>query len=119
MKLAFIGMGVMGLPMAGHLKKAGYQVTVFNRSPEKALKFQELYGGRISDFPADAAKDSDVTFLCVGNDDDVRKVTLGEKGVLATMRPGSILVDHTTTSENLALELSQSCSEKNISFLDI
>ncbi|MFK7826843.1 MAG: NAD(P)-dependent oxidoreductase [Oligoflexales bacterium] len=118
MKLAFIGLGVMGFPMAGHLKRAGHQITVYNRTKEKALRFKEIHGGAFSDSPIEAVKEAEVIFLCVGNDDDVRAITHGEYGVLVGMQPGSILVDHTTTSADLAQELADLCNKQKASFLD-
>lgn len=118
MKVAFIGLGVMGLPMAGHLKKAGHEVLVFNRTTEKAEKFQQIHGGRFADSPAEAASGSEVIFLCLGNDDDVRAVTQGEKGVFAGMKESSVLVDHTTTSAYLAKELARMCEDRRSAFLD-
>ena len=98
MKVAFIGLGVMGYPMAGHLQKAGHEVCVFNRSQEKAEKWQAEFSGTTAKTPALAAKNCDIVFCCVGNDDDLRQVVLGENGILAGMPKGSILVDHTTAS---------------------
>lgn len=118
MKLAFIGMGVMGFPMAGHLQKAGYDVTVYNRTAAKAESWAQTYGGHWAETPAKAAEGADIVFCCVGNDDDLRQVTLGEHGVLSRMQAGSILVDHTTVSAEIARELAQVTSEKHIGFLD-
>ena len=117
-RLAFIGLGVMGFPMAGHLQKKGYQVTVYNRSEAKALAWVAEYGGAAAYTPALAAQNADVVMLCVGNDQDVRSVVYGEKGVLATMKAGAVLVDHTTASADLARELATACLNKNIGFLD-
>ena len=103
--LAFIGLGVMGYPMAGHLANAGYAVTVYNRSQEKAAAWVKEYRGNHAATPAEAAEQADMVFTCVGNDDDVRSVTLGKDGVLAGLRTGGILVDHTTASPKLAREL--------------
>ncbi|WP_435215204.1 NAD(P)-dependent oxidoreductase [Luminiphilus sp. nBUS_16] len=116
--LGFIGLGAMGFPMAGHLQTAGYATTVFNRSPDKASRWQETYGGKTALTPAASARDADVVFVCVGNDDDVREVTLGNQGVLETLKPGSLLIDHTTASADLAQELQSACMEKDIGFLD-
>ena len=118
LKVAFIGLGVMGFPMASHLINAGHQVTVYNRTREKALKFREAHGGRVSNSPFEAVKQAEVIFLCVGNDDDVRAVTNGEVGVLKGLQPGSILVDHTTTSASLAQELAELCKKSKAFFLD-
>ena len=92
MKVAFIGLGVMGYPMAGHLAKANIDVCVYNRSHEKALAWQAEFGGSVATTPALAAQGCDLVFCCVGNDDDVRQVTLGENGILAGMPQGSIFV---------------------------
>lgn len=118
MRVAFIGLGVMGFPMAGHLQKAGMQVTVYNRSAEKARKWCKHYGGEMAKTPADAAKGCQIVLVCVGNDDDVRQVTLGAAGALSGMSPGTILVDHTTASAKLARELYAAAKEKRIGFLD-
>ncbi len=120
MKTAFIGLGVMGFPMAGYLAARGYGVTVFNRSPDKARRWLEQNGGSMADTPADAdaASGADIVFCCVGNDDDVREVTLGEAGALQSMSPGSILVDHTTASATLARELHAVAGERQVGFLD-
>ena len=115
---AFIGLGAMGFPMAGHLQRAGYPTTVYNRSPTKASHWHETYQGKTAPTPAEAALNADLVFVCVGNDDDVREVTLGNQGVLATLKPGSILIDHTTASADLARELQSACQKKNIGFLD-
>lgn len=117
-KVAFVGLGVMGFPMAGHLQQKGEQVCVYNRTQHKALDWVQQYGGRSAPTPAEAAADADLVMLCVGNDDDVRSVVYGGQGVLATMQPGSILVDHTTASADLARELALACKEKGIGFLD-
>ena len=118
MKLSFIGLGVMGYPMAGHLKKAGHDVCVYNRTAKKAEDWVKEYGGTFAITPRDAAKGADIVFVCVGNDDDVRSVVFGDDGALAEMSTGATLVDHTTTSANLARELGVAANEKNIKFLD-
>jgi 3-hydroxyisobutyrate dehydrogenase len=118
MKVAFIGLGVMGYPMAGHLQKAGYDVCVYNRSEEKAQKWQTEFSGRFAKTPALAAQGCEIVFCCVGNDDDVRQVVLGEQGILAGMPKGSILVDHTTASANIARELAELASKQGQHFLD-
>tara|TARA_R110001583_G_scaffold3468_7_gene22122 strand:+ start:13850 stop:14713 length:864 start_codon:yes stop_codon:yes gene_type:complete len=118
MKVAFIGLGVMGYPMAGHLQKAGHDVCVYNRSVEKAQKWQAEFSGSFAQTPAQAAKDCDIVFCCVGNDDDVRQVALGEEGVFAGLSKGSIFVDHTTASAELARELGGIAKEQNKYFLD-
>jgi len=118
LNLAFIGLGVMGSPMAGHLAKAGYSVTVFNRTTEKAKQWAASHGGLIGQTPAEAAKNADIVFCCVGNDDDVRSVTTGENGVISAMKVGSILVDHTTASAELASELDTACRAAGLHFID-
>jgi len=118
MKVAFIGLGVMGYPMAGHLKQAGMDVCVYNRSAGKAQRWVEQYGGSLAATPAAAASGCDVVLSCVGNDDDVRQVLLGEAGALAAMQSGSLLVDHTTASATLARELSAAAAALGVGFLD-
>jgi 3-hydroxyisobutyrate dehydrogenase-like beta-hydroxyacid dehydrogenase len=118
MKVAFIGLGVMGYPMAGHLKQAGMDVCVYNRSAGKAQRWVEQYGGSLAATPAAAASGCDVVLSCVGNDDDVREVLLGEAGALAAMQSGSLLVDHTTASATLARELSAAAAALGVGFLD-
>jgi 3-hydroxyisobutyrate dehydrogenase len=115
MKLAFAGLGVMGAPMAGHLAKAGHEVVVYNRSPEKARAWVERYGGRAAGTPVEAAKGVEVFLLCVGNDDDVRQV-VGE--ALPTLARGAVIVDHTTTSAKLARELAAQAAERGAAFVD-
>jgi 3-hydroxyisobutyrate dehydrogenase len=117
-RVAFIGLGVMGYPMAGHLQKAGYSVTVYNRTATKANEWVTAYGGTSAATPAAAAAGADVVFACVGNDDDVRSIVYGDEGVLAGMVSGSIFVDHTTASATLAVELHGAAEEKGIGFLD-
>jgi 3-hydroxyisobutyrate dehydrogenase len=104
-KLAFIGTGVMGAPMAGHLATAGHDVTVYNRTQAKALAWADKYGGKVADTPAAAAKDADAVFACVGNDDDLASVTLGDDGAFAAMRDDAVFVDHTTVSASIARRL--------------
>lgn len=118
MKVAFIGLGVMGYPMAGHLKKSGMDVCVYNRSAEKAQRWVEEYKGDMAPTPAAAASGRDVVLSCVGNDDDVRQVLLGADGALPAMQAGSLLVDHTTASATLARELGAAASEMGVGFLD-
>ncbi len=108
----------MGYPMAGHLAKAGLDVCVYNRSAEKAEKWVAEYGGHKADTPAAAAKGADIIFTCVGNDDDVRAVVLGPEGALSGMAQGAILVDHTTTSAEVAREISKRCTDKGCAMLD-
>ena len=104
-KLAFIGTGVMGAPMAGHLAAAGHDVTVYNRTEAKALAWADKYGGKVADTPAAAAKDAEAVFACVGNDDDLASATLGEDGAFAAMRNDAVFVDHTTVSASIARRL--------------
>jgi 3-hydroxyisobutyrate dehydrogenase-like beta-hydroxyacid dehydrogenase len=117
-KVTFIGLGVMGFPMAGHLQQTGYQVTVYNRTSTKAQRWVEQYGGAMASTPAKAAKNSDIVFVCVGNDDDLRQVILGPDGAFAGMKPKAILVDHTTASASVARELAQKASAIDLAFLD-
>jgi 3-hydroxyisobutyrate dehydrogenase-like beta-hydroxyacid dehydrogenase len=118
-KVAFLGLGVMGYPMAGHLaKKGGHDVTVYNRSSAKAEKWVKDYGGKSAPTPAEAAKDCAFVMLCVGNDADVRAVVFGDKGALAGMKKGAILVDHTTASAIVAREVHASAKEKGVGFVD-
>src|SRR3954463_2168589 len=118
-KVAFLGLGVMGYPMAGHLlKKGGHDVTVYNRSAAKAQQWAKEYGGKSAAPPRDAAKDCDFVMMCVGNDDDVRSVVYGDSGALAGMKKGAILVDHTTASAVVARELFQKAKEKGVGFVD-
>lgn len=118
MKVAFIGLGVMGYPMAGHLTKAGHQVCVYNRNRDKALAWQKEFGGDIATTPALAATGCDIVFACVGNDDDVRQVSLGDEGIFAGLAKGSIFVDHTTASAELAVELAAIADKNGQYFLD-
>lgn len=118
-KVAFIGLGVMGYPMAGHLKtKGGHEVTVYNRTAAKAEKWAAEFGGRAAPTPAAAAADADFVFTCVGNDDDLRSVTVGENGVLSGMKAGAILIDNTTASAEVARELHAAASAKGCDFVD-
>lgn len=117
-KVAFVGLGVMGYPMAGFLSKAGYETSVFNRTKAKADKWASDYQGTACETPKQAAEGSDIVFVCVGNDDDVRSVVYGEEGILAGMKPGAILVDHTTTSAELAIELAEAAKENGNTFID-
>ena len=118
MKTAFIGLGVMGYPMAGYLAQAGHDVTVFNRTAGKAESWLRTYRGLAASTPSAAAKGADIVFCCVGNDDDVREVVIGESGALGSMSEGSILVDHTTASATLARELYETAANRGIGFLD-
>ena len=117
-KTAFIGLGNMGYPMAGHLTKAGHTVTVYNRTASKAEKWAGEYGGTAAPTPAEAAAGADFVFTCVGNDDDLRSVTLGEDGVLAGLDKGAVLVDHSTVSAAAARDLDAAASEHGAAFLD-
>jgi 3-hydroxyisobutyrate dehydrogenase-like beta-hydroxyacid dehydrogenase len=118
LKVAFIGLGVMGYPMAGHLQQKGLQLCVYNRSNDKALQWVQQYGGQQAATPAAAAMDADLVMLCVGNDQDVRSVVYGTQGVLSTMKAGAVLVDHTTASADLARELAAACAAHQVGFLD-
>lgn len=117
-KLAFIGMGVMGAPMAGHLVSAGHEVTVFNRTRAKAEGWADRHGGAVADTPAEAARGADAVFACVGNDDDLRQVTLGEDGAFGAMRAGALFVDHTTVSAAIACELADAGAAKGLMVVD-
>ena len=118
MKLAFIGLGVMGGPMAGHLARAGHDVTVYNRTASRAESWVAAYGGAAKPTPAAAADGAEMVFACVGQDADVRAVTLGTDGAFATMAEGGIFVDHTTASATLARELDAAAAERGLGFLD-
>jgi 3-hydroxyisobutyrate dehydrogenase-like beta-hydroxyacid dehydrogenase len=118
-KISFLGLGVMGYPIAGHLlKKGGHEVTVYNRSPAKAAQWVKEYGGKSAATPKEAAQGADFVLICVGNDDDVRSVAYGDNGVLAGLKKGAILVDHTTASAVVARELHAKCKEKGVGFVD-
>ncbi|KUL96049.1 oxidoreductase [Bosea sp. WAO] len=117
-KVAFLGLGVMGYPMAGHLKAKGHEVTVYNRSPAKAQAWVAQHGGASAPTPADAAKGQEIVFCCVGNDDDLRSVTTGEGGAFAAMGKGTVFVDHTTASANVARELDAAASAAGFGFID-
>jgi 3-hydroxyisobutyrate dehydrogenase len=118
MKIAFLGLGVMGYPMAGHLKKAGHDVTVYNRNGEKARQWVAEYGGASAATPAEAAKDQDIVFCCVGRDSDLREVTLGAHGAFDAMKKGSLFVDHTTASAEIARELDGEAKKRGFGFVD-
>ena len=118
MKAAFIGLGVMGYPMAGHLKNAGIDVCIYNRTAEKAQRWVEEYKGSMAQNPAAAASGCDVVLSCVGDDDDVRQVLLGDAGALSAMRSGTLLIDHTTASATLAREINSAAADKGVGFLD-
>ena len=117
-KVAFLGLGVMGLPMAGHLALAGHQVTVYNRSAAKAVAWAAEFGGKSAATPREAAAGVDIVFCCVGNDDDLRSVTLGANGAFAGMKPGAIFVDHTTASADVARELHVAAKNLGLQFVD-
>ncbi|MDH0096225.1 NAD(P)-dependent oxidoreductase [Pseudomonas sp. GD04158] len=117
-KVAFIGLGVMGYPMAGHLARNGHQVTVYNRSPGKAEQWMGEYAGASAPTPREAVQGAELVMCCVGNDDDLRSVILGEQGAFAGMAPGAILVDHTTASADVARELAAIAAERGLGFLD-
>jgi len=118
MQVSFIGLGVMGYPMARHLAAAGHQVTVYNRTLAKAQQWVSEFGGRFAPTPAEAAAGSELVFCCVGNDDDLRSVVLGETGAFAGMAAGTVFVDHTTASAEVARELYAVATEQGIGFLD-
>lgn len=118
MKTAFVGLGVMGYPMAAYLAASEHTVVVYNRTTSKAQYWCEQHGGTLAETPAGAARGADIVFCCVGNDDDVREVTMGPDGALSTMADGSILVDHTTASAILARELHTEASSRGVGFLD-
>ena len=120
-RVAFLGLGVMGHPMAGHLARAGHHVTVYNRSPAKAQDWVAQYGGASAATPLEAARaggGADLVFACVGNDDDLRAVTLGEAGALAGMKPGAVFVDHTTASAEVARALHAQAGGRGLHFVD-
>ena len=117
-RAAFIGLGVMGFPMAGHLVRAGHEVTVYNRTRGKAQAWAQQFGGRLADTPAEAAREAEFVFACVGDDDDLRSVTLGELGAFAGMRQGAIFVDHTTASAQVARAIADLAHDQGVGFLD-
>ena len=121
-RVAFLGLGVMGYPMAGHLALAGHELTVYNRNAAKAETLVSQLKGQArvarADTPAQAASQADIVFCCVGNDDDLRAVVLGEAGALAGMRPGAVFVDHTTASANVARELDTAARARGLHFID-
>ena len=116
--VAFIGLGVMGYPMAGYISKAGHNVTVYNRTKSKAEKWVKEYKGKIADTPEDAAKDSNFIFTCVGNDDDLKEVAIGKKGIFNSIKKGSIYIDNTTASATVARELYEKAKVSGYGFLD-
>jgi 3-hydroxyisobutyrate dehydrogenase len=119
MRVAFLGLGVMGFPMAGHLKaRGGHEATVYNRTRAKSDAWVQKHGGRAAATPREAAQGAEIVFMCVGNDDDVRGIAYGKDGALAGMGKGTILVDHTTASAELARELFQKGKEQGVEFID-
>ncbi len=117
-RVAFLGLGVMGHPMAGHLARAGHATTVYNRTAAKAAAWLAAYGGASAPKPREAAAGADIVFACVGNDDDLRAVTLGPDGAFAGMRPGAIFVDHTTASAEVARQLHREALARGLHFID-
>jgi 3-hydroxyisobutyrate dehydrogenase-like beta-hydroxyacid dehydrogenase len=117
-KLAFLGLGVMGFPMAGHLVKAGHDVTVYNRTAKKAEEWAAKHKGKTAPTPAQAAKGAEIVCACVGNDDDLRSVVYGDNGALAGMGKGAIFVDHTTASADVAREIDAEAKKRGLGFLD-
>jgi len=117
-KVAFLGLGVMGFPMAGHLKAKGYDVTVYNRSAEKSKAWVEKHGGKSAPTPAAAAKDADFVMMCVGNDRDLLEVALGKDGALSGIKKGAVLVDHTTASADAARRIFAEAKAKGVAFID-
>ena len=117
-KVAFIGLGVMGYPMAGYLQKAGHETTVYNRTAAKAEKWVAEYGGAMAETPQAAAEGCDFVMACVGNDDDLRSVTVGEGGAFTGLKDGAIFVDHTTASAKVAQELAEAAAAKGCGFID-
>ncbi len=117
-KVAFLGLGVMGYPMAGHLQRAGHDVTVYNRTQAKAQAWADTYGGQVAATPAQAAQGADFVMACVGNDDDLRAVTIAENGAFSAMKEGAIFVDHTTVSAKVTAELYQAAHAAGLSFVD-
>jgi len=117
-QVAFLGLGVMGLPMAGHLATAGHHVTVYNRNAQKAQAWVKEFGGRACSTPREAAAGAEIVFSCVGNDDDLRSVVLGDDGAFAGMQTGATYVDHTTASASVAREMHTIAQAKSIKFID-
>jgi 3-hydroxyisobutyrate dehydrogenase len=117
-RIAFIGLGTMGAPMAAHLLKAGHDVTVYNRTAAKAQAWVSQFGGQVAPSPAQAAAQAQVVFTCVGNDDDLRQVCAGADGIFATLPAGGVVIDHTTTSAAVARELSALAQQKGLHFID-
>jgi len=117
-KVSFIGLGTMGYPMAGYISKAGHNVTVFNRTKSKAEKWLKTYSGKMSETPAEAAKDSDFVFTCVGNDNDLKEVTFGKNGIFKSIKKGSVYIDNTTASASIAREIYSYAKKNGFGFLD-
>ena len=118
LRVAFLGLGVMGFPMAGHLAKAGHGVVAYNRTPAKAQAWVAEFGGQSAATPREAAQGADIVFCCVGNDADLRSVVLGADGAFAGMKPGAVLVDHTTASAEVARELAAAATRQGLHFID-
>lgn len=118
MRVSFLGLGVMGYPMAGHLKRAGFDVTVFNRTRQKSEAWVKEYGGSSAPSPAEAAANADVVLSCVGRDDDVREIALGRHGAFITMKRDAVFIDHTTASAGLARELAEAAHQRGMHFVD-
>ena len=116
--IAFIGLGVMGYPMAGYISKGGHNVTVFNRTKSKAEKWIKEYKGKMAETPAEAAKDAEYVFTCVGNDNDLREVTFGDNGAFKTIKKGAIYIDNTTASATIAREIYEHAKKNGFGFLD-
>lgn len=117
-KVAFIGLGVMGFPMAGYISKAGHDVTVYNRTAAKAEKWAQTYKGKTASTPAEATKEADFVFTCVGNDNDLKEVTTGPEGAFQNVKKGAVFIDNTTASAKVARELFNIATEKGFGFLD-
>ena len=117
-KVSFIGLGVMGYPMAGYISKAGHNVTVYNRTKSKAEKWIKEHKGKIAETPEEAAKDSDFVFTCVGNDDDIKEVAIGKKGIFNTIKKNAVYIDNTTASAKVARELHKNAKTHGFGFLD-
>jgi len=117
-KVSFIGLGVMGYPMAGYISKAGHNVTVYNRTKSKAEKWIKEYKGKMAETPGEAAKDSDFVFTCVGNDNDLKEVAISKKGIFNTIKKGSVYIDNTTASAKIAKELYLKAKDQGVGFLD-
>ncbi|MDO9620672.1 MAG: NAD(P)-dependent oxidoreductase, partial [Moraxellaceae bacterium] len=117
-RLAFIGLGTMGYPMAGHLLRAGFSVTVWNRSTQKSSQWQQEYGGEVASSPAQAAENADIILTCVGRDEDLYEVLLGNNGVIKSIKNGSLVIDHSTVSANISREIAALFSRQLCGFID-